>query len=680
MENVKPSTLKGSRISLIPITLVVCSIVLAWLFLTPFGSVPDEFSYAHYGVYNTNNILHILPSNPKYHLTGYQVFNIIERPCFAFDPNANGSCQKFPEVKLLANNYPSLSNYPTPWFYLTSWPLLYVNGALGYYSVRFLASILNLGLLAWGILLWRRKKSTLVWTLGFAISPLLIQMICSYNPNGFEISTALALNLLLYGESPTKSKFERTRFSGIIISSLGLSIAKPLSGIYVFLSVVTYIILKTYPKWNLTINSKENQDYKTNKKINGIGLKTLYLFLWALSCIAISLTVSIPSLVAVKKLNKSSSLSSVDLFLQFLHHSASWLLEFAGLFGWRDTRTPPVLAIFWCLFILASIALVFLFSLKRDLILIQLAILILLAFIYPGLVYVQLGHNFNFGYQSRYVGAAFVILPFVVLFEDVNFTHFKKLEIIGIVLLILDFISCCYVSLRYQYGVNNLGTMKFNLVLQAIQEEGWHTPFFSLGMFFIFITIYLLIFLSIQISKLKNIRFRGQVLLSLLLTSCFGVLFVIPSGQVFRPITYYPDILSLPASHPFGEITKGMVLQQSFVSDKNNLSRIDILLATYARSNSTHLRVELLENNTKLIYRKLVSEASLSDNSYFSILFPTIRQSKGHIFQIILSSPDGFSGNTVTAWLTSAKSSMSIGESISNVNTPSYLVFNTYTE
>ena len=675
VENLEIQTLKKSRFTLISIAALVSSIALAWLFLTPFGSVPDEFAYAHYGLYNTNKLVHVLQANQQYSLTEPQVINDIEKPCFAFDANAIGTCQKFPSTELLASNSPRLANYPKPWFYITSWPLLFAHGATGYYLIRLIAAILNLSLIAWGILLWRRQKSGLVWILGFAISPLLIQMLCSYNPNGFEISSSLTLNLLLYGAPSISSKMGRSRIIGVATSSIGLSIAKPLSGIYVALSVGIYVLLNTFAQWRLTRLTEDNPKHIEASRIESNHQKKIYLVIWSILCTSISFFASMPSLAAARKTNISSALSNSHLFLQYIKHSLSYLLEFAGLFGWRDTTTPFALAILWILFFGTSLFLIFFLSSKNLLTVLKISIIFFLIFVYPALLFVQLSHNFNFGYQSRYSGAAFVILPFVAFFQDDPCTHLKKLQFIGLSLLGVDLISGCYVSLRYQYGVHNLATAKLNLYLQGFQSIGWHTPFFAAGVVFGLVSIYLLTFSFLQITKLNNFNLWTQRLSSIALTSCFAVILVLPSGPVFTP-----DFISQPATHPFGEITSDVALRQSFLSDINNLSRIDILLATYARKNSGLLKVELIEDGNKLVYRKIVSDSSLHDNSFFSIKFTPIKESRKHNFLIVLSSPYGYSGNAVTAWLTSSISPGFIEARIPGTSPPAFLVFNTYAE
>lgn len=102
---------------------------------------------------------------------------------------------------------------------------------------------------------------------------------------------------------------------------------------------------------------------------------------------------------------------------------------------------------------------------------------------------------------------------------------------------------------------------------------------------------------------------------------------------------------------PIGEICENITVSQSFVSTEDGLSRIDIMLATYARENTEDIIFELWEADTReLITTYSVNAQSIRDNAYHSFRFDPITNSAGRSYIFTLSSPRSFPGNAITAW------------------------------
>ncbi len=128
------------------------------------------------------------------------------------------------------------------------------------------------------------------------------------------------------------------------------------------------------------------------------------------------------------------------------------------------------------------------------------------------------------------------------------------------------------------------------------------------------------------------------------------------SSNVELPAINYPVNNGYPVNDgtniPIGEITKSMQIGQTFVAERSNLSRIDILFATYKRENTEdilfHLRKKFGSNNDIVLYR--FNPKFLEDNRYFSITFPEIPDSEGKVYYFYIESPTSYSGNAVTIW------------------------------
>jgi hypothetical protein len=101
-----------------------------------------------------------------------------------------------------------------------------------------------------------------------------------------------------------------------------------------------------------------------------------------------------------------------------------------------------------------------------------------------------------------------------------------------------------------------------------------------------------------------------------------------------------------------GEIVRDGPLVQTFETSESNLRAIRIQLATYARTNTCRLRIELRDAvSHRVVAGRFVSCAKIVDNADYDFRFVPLRQSKGRTYRLVLRSPDGTPGNAVTAWL-----------------------------
>jgi hypothetical protein len=101
---------------------------------------------------------------------------------------------------------------------------------------------------------------------------------------------------------------------------------------------------------------------------------------------------------------------------------------------------------------------------------------------------------------------------------------------------------------------------------------------------------------------------------------------------------------------PVGEITDGMLIEQKFTVNDDGFSRVNIFAATYARENSCLLIASLYSDSGDLIKEATWECRSLIDNSYISLKFPTIKNSKNMRFVLKVESRGASPGNAVTLW------------------------------
>jgi hypothetical protein len=103
---------------------------------------------------------------------------------------------------------------------------------------------------------------------------------------------------------------------------------------------------------------------------------------------------------------------------------------------------------------------------------------------------------------------------------------------------------------------------------------------------------------------------------------------------------------------PIGEIYGSKTVGQTFVSTQPRLDRIDILLATYARTNTEDIIFHLRSspNSPNDIVTIIVNAKNISDNQYYSFSFKPISNCKGKTYYFFIESPQSKPGDAITMW------------------------------
>jgi hypothetical protein len=131
----------------------------------------------------------------------------------------------------------------------------------------------------------------------------------------------------------------------------------------------------------------------------------------------------------------------------------------------------------------------------------------------------------------------------------------------------------------------------------------------------------------------------------------------------FPDVFMYTDIYTNQSKEfsPLGEIIDGTLIEQKFLVSSDGFSQVKIYAATYARENSCSLKASLYAGSGELITTAFWKCQSLVDNSYISLKFPTIQNSKNMRFVLKVESKGATPGNAVTLW-TGLKSGLNEGE------------------
>jgi len=130
---------------------------------------------------------------------------------------------------------------------------------------------------------------------------------------------------------------------------------------------------------------------------------------------------------------------------------------------------------------------------------------------------------------------------------------------------------------------------------------------------------------------------------------------------------------------PVGEIYGEKKIGQTFEAKHNNLSAIELLLATYNRKNTGefifHLKKEPSSQEDLYSYRKDISK--VRDNKYFRFSFPRIKEAEGKKFYFYLEAPQSRPGNAITIWANSEDLYREGGKIVNGTPSEGDLVFKT---
>ena len=101
-----------------------------------------------------------------------------------------------------------------------------------------------------------------------------------------------------------------------------------------------------------------------------------------------------------------------------------------------------------------------------------------------------------------------------------------------------------------------------------------------------------------------------------------------------------------------GELSSSRRIGQSFVARRDNLHRIDLLLATYGRRNTRDVILHLKESPTATedLATVRVNASLLADISYVQFRFKPQAESRGKAYYFCVESPESVPGDAITPW------------------------------
>lgn len=173
-------------------------------------------------------------------------------------------------------------------------------------------------------------------------------------------------------------------------------------------------------------------------------------------------------------------------------------------------------------------------------------------------------------------------------------------------------------------------------------------------------------------SKNENLKI---ILLILLILMIFSSILVISIGMGSKLGVSQADF-----DQPVGEIYGGMKVGQTFYSPLPNMNEIDVILATYARSNSKDVIFHLRNSpDSKIDIETItVNARQIRDNTYHKFKFSPIKDSANKSYYFFIESPDSVPGDAITLWSSNGDSYSAGTEYFNSISVARDLTFNVY--
>lgn len=376
----------------------------AWAMATPISASPDEPAHLVKAasvvrgqfVGEPSDIGHVVQV-PQY------VASTQALTCFAFQPDVPASC--VPEVAgnpwQTVNGTTTAGLYNPVYYVLVGWPSLAIQNDVGVYAMRLMNALvcsLFLAVSAGLIARWRRPGMA---ALGFAaaITPMVLFLNATVNPNSLEITTILAVFVGMLGITlHPRRDLLATRATVVMIAGAIAVNTRGLAPLWLLVAIAAPLLL---------VSGRQLGELARSRIVQAaaavVAVATAAAIVWLLTSSSLTAGVDDPSETLAPP---SVGESAVTGFIAALERTFRLGGSIVGYFGWLDTPAPLAVYFVWAMFVgtLALLAFVLLRGRRFALAASVVAIVVLVPPLIQG-AYITGG---GFIWQGRYTLPAFV--------------------------------------------------------------------------------------------------------------------------------------------------------------------------------------------------------------------------------------------------------------------------------
>lgn len=319
-----------------------------WALATPFGASPDEPAHlikaasVVRGAFNNADA----GSGSQVEVPQYLAWTHAQT-CTAFDSTVTAACIQDPpgDDAVIVDATTTAGRYNPVYYAMVGWPSLIFTDGAGIYAMRILSGAIASVFLALTVTViggWSRRALPTV-ALGAAVTPMLLFLSGSVNPNALEVTATLAA---FVGVFAVIARPDPALLAGraTIVAVAGVIAAntRAISPIWVAIAVLVPLLLASRDQLRALVRTRA-----VLVAAAAVAVGALAALLWLRLTNTVSTADEAGGEAQEVPYAGSSPLFGIGLMaLRFGQH----LREMIGVFGWLDTAAPPEVYALWGLF------------------------------------------------------------------------------------------------------------------------------------------------------------------------------------------------------------------------------------------------------------------------------------------------------------------------------------------
>ena len=334
----------GRPVVSFPIVFAILGLLtVIWSFASPLMSVPDESAHAIRAASVARGELLGDSSGQQSEQSVVQVPGYIadlrEQECYAFKAEVPADCA--PPIDAsdteLRNGLTSAGNYNPVYYLLVGLPTLLLSGAPAVYAMRILSGLIGVAFLASA--LWaagRLRKPTWPVTAGYvAVTPMVLFLNASINPNALEIVTAAAFLMNAFVVFEKHRTLSQARMNLVLVAVSGAVLANTRPVSLLWLALAAAAVIAAYGVRPLASIFRDR-------------LSQAMIVLLALGC-ALSLGWLVWANSLKSLLGNPTDVSPGTAAAIMFDRTFDYATGYVGVMGWLDTQLPAGVYMFWYL-------------------------------------------------------------------------------------------------------------------------------------------------------------------------------------------------------------------------------------------------------------------------------------------------------------------------------------------
>ncbi|KRC52232.1 hypothetical protein ASE16_04125 [Leifsonia sp. Root227] len=325
---------------------LLSALCASWAVATPIGASPDEPAHIVKAASVARGQFIGTPSADGHRVTvPAYVARTQDDTCFAFHQERPAACGLAPltDPGALTTSYTTAGLYNPVYYLLVGWPTLLLHDTSGIYAMRIVSGIVTalFAALAFAVLWGLRRRAIPVLGFAVAVTPMLLFLGGSVNPNGVEATATLAVfaGILAVVLDPDRSRLLSRAM--IVLASGAVAVnTRGLSPLWVLLAILIPFVLVP---WR-TVLALLRKPAVIAAAV-GVVLATIAALAWTVGTNSLHNAVDNPDQTPQSFIGVGTN--PLSGFFITLVRTAEYGHGLIGIFGWLDTPAPPEVYFIW---------------------------------------------------------------------------------------------------------------------------------------------------------------------------------------------------------------------------------------------------------------------------------------------------------------------------------------------